>query len=238
MSDTEVAPPGPPGFPRRALILGGVCFGAAALAAGLKPSQHTAATGPQVNLDALLPESFGGWSLDRSVVPLEPSADVVEKIARIYDATLSRTYAQGNQRVMLSVAYGGDQSGRLRVHRPEACYSAQGFQVRVLRQQLISAAGHPVEVKRLMASLGMRQEPITYWIRVGEETVASNIGQRLIQMRYSLTGQIPDGLIFRVSTLGRDPEAEFPVHDRFINDLIAALDPASVNILVGKPRQA
>lgn len=238
MSDAQVAPPGPPGFSRRAVVLGGACFGAAALASALTPSQHTAASAPQVHLDTLLPERFAGWTLDRSVVPLEPSADVVEKIAKIYDATLARTYSRGGERVMLSVAYGGDQSGRLRVHRPEACYSAQGFQVRVLRQQMIAPAGHPVEVKRLMASLGMRQEPITYWIRVGEETVASNVGQRLIQMRYSLTGQIPDGLIFRVSTIGRDPEAEFPVHDRFINDLIASLDQSAVNILVGKPRQA
>lgn len=238
MSDAETAPPGPPGFSRRAVVLGGACFGAAALAAGLKPSQHTAASAPQVNLEALVPERFAGWSIDRSVVPLEPSADVVEKIAMIYDATLARTYARGSERVMLSVAYGGDQSGRLRVHRPEACYSAQGFQVKVLRQQLIAPAGHSVEVKRLMASLGTRQEPITYWIRVGEETVASNIGQRIIQMRYALTGQIPDGLIFRVSTLGRDIEAEYAVQDRFIGDLIGALDPSSVNILVGRPRAA
>jgi EpsI family protein len=238
MSDVKLPPPGPVGFPRRAVILGGVCFGAAAMAAGLKPSEHTAAAGPQLDLDQLLPQSFGDWIIDRSVVPLEPSADVVDKIAKIYDATLSRTYARGNERVMLSVAYGGDQSGRLRVHRPEACYSAQGFQVKVLRQQQISAAGKPVEVKRLIANLGTRHEPITYWIRVGEETVASNIGQRIVQMRYSLTGQIPDGLIFRVSTIGRDPEAEYPVHDRFINDLIGSLDPTSANILVGKPRQA
>lgn len=221
------------GLGRRALLLGSAGFAAAALGHGLKPNSHAAAGKTQPDLERVLPVAFGRWAVDTSVIPLTPSPDVVEKIEKIYDATLARTYVSGGERVMLSVAYGGDQSGRLRVHRPEACYSAQGFHVKTLRQERVDYGPRQVEVKRLMSRLGLRNEPITYWIRVGEETVASNVGQRMAQFKHSLTGEIPDGLIFRVSTLGSDPDTAFQVHDRFIRELLVALSPAGVSMLAG-----
>jgi EpsI family protein len=232
------APATDAGLSRRAVLLGAGCFGAAALGAALRPGTHMAAAKSQPDLERLLPVAFGSWRVDTSVVPLTPSPDVVEKIEKIYDATLARTYTNGVDRVMLSIAYGGDQSGRLRVHRPEACYSAQGFFVKTLRQETVDYGARRVEVRRLMARLGMRDEPITYWIRVGDETVASNLGQRLVQFRHSLTSEITDGLIFRVSTLGSDSESAYRVQDRFIGELLAALDPAGITVLAGNGRSA
>jgi EpsI family protein len=222
-------------LPRRALLLGGACLGVLAASHILKPSKLVAASGPAMKLDDHVPLAFGDWQLDRNVVPLEPSPDVVSKIQAIYDATLARTYINTHgQRVMLSIAYGGDQSGRLRVHRPESCYSAQGFHVKKLRDDLLDAGGGlRIEVKRLLARLGPRPEPITYWIRVGKSTVSSNTGQRLEQLRYAINGEVPDGLIFRVSTVENDAEAAFRVHDRFVKDLMAAVQPASRSVLAG-----
>ena len=47
---------------------------------------------------------------------------------RLYEQQLSRTYenAQG-YRIMLSIAYGGNQRDELELHKPEVCYVAQGF---------------------------------------------------------------------------------------------------------------
>lgn len=237
MADTPVQQlqqPSVPQLPRRALLLSAALLGAAGLTRAFRPETLVAASGPGVNLETLVPAQFGDWSIDTSVAPIQPSPDVVESIKKIYDATLARSYiSTRGERVMLSIAYGGDQSGRLRVHRPEACYSAQGFHVKVLREEVPSFAGRHVEVKRLLARLGPRNEPITYWIRVGKSTVSGNLGQRLIQLQYGINGEIPDGLIFRVSTIERDPEAAFKLHDRFVAALFSALDSQAVTVLAG-----
>lgn len=222
------------GLSRRSVLIGGSLCAAAGLALALKPETLVASSRPTVDLNQVLPTAFGNWTIDTTVAPIAPSPDVVQKIEKIYDATLARSYMRRDgARVMLSVAYGGDQSGRLRVHRPEACYSAQGFHVKVLREEPVSYGPRRVEVKRLMSSLGGRREPITYWIRVGEGTVASNVGQRIVQLQYSMTGQIPDGLIFRVSNLDSDPERSFKLHDEFIRDLFAAISSPSMDVLAG-----
>lgn len=240
MPDTTAALPAEPfradpALPRRALLLGGACLGALALSHLLKPTKLVAAQGPKVVLEQHVPENFGRWRLDRSIVPLEPSPDVVAQIEAIYDTTLSRTYVNDKgQRIMLSIAYGGDQSGRMRVHRPEACYSAQGFHVRKLREEsLDSRQGRAIELKRLMARLGPRPEPITYWIRVGKSTVAGNMGQRMVQLQYGINGEVPDGLLFRVSSIESDPEYAFRVHDEFVRELLSAVSPVSRNLLAG-----
>lgn len=224
-----------PTLPRRAMLLAGACLGALAATHLLKPDKLVAASGPKVKLDDHVPVAFAGWKIDRSIVPLEPAPDVVSKIQAIYDATLARTYVNARgERVMLSIAYGGDQSGRLRVHRPEACYSAQGFHVKQVREDLLDAGGGvQIETKRLLARLGPRPEPITYWIRVGKSTVASNTGQRLEQLRYAINGEVPDGLIFRVSSVTQDTEAGYRLHNAFVRDLMAAVSPESRVTLAG-----
>lgn len=234
MADTPALAPPVPQLPRRALLLAAALFCTAGATRAFRPDTLLAATGPTVDLEALVPKRFNGWTLDTSVVPIEPSPDVVESIKKIYDATLARSYVSSSgEHVMLSIAYGGDQSGRLRVHRPEACYSAQGFHVKVLREEAPVFAGRQVEVKRLTARLGGRAEPITYWIRVGKSTVSGNVGQRLIQLQYGINGEIPDGLIFRVSSLHTDNEAAFALHDRFVSALFASLDSQAITVLAG-----
>jgi len=44
---------------------------------------------------------------------------------------------------------------------------------------------------------------------------------------------VPDGLLFRVSTIGTDTAAEFLLQDSFINDLMAELPSSSKMVLLG-----
>jgi len=202
----------------------------------LAPSPDTSTTQERRNLglEEMLPRSFGDWRVDDTLMPVLPPPDVEAKVKQIYDEVLARTYVNSaGQRVMLSIAYGGDQTGRLRVHRPESCYTAQGFLVNKLVEERIAFPGRSVPVKRLMATLGNRHEPITYWIRVGEEAVSGWFGQRMVQLKYGLTGDVPDGLIFRVSSIGRDASREFALQDRFLKDLVAVLTPDQATRLVG-----
>jgi EpsI family protein len=217
-------------------LLATLMGGTSAAAALLKPKKHDTPEMEKLGLETLIPAEFAGWRIDRSVVPVQPPPEVEEVIGKLYDETLARTYINGRgQRVMLSIAYGGDQTGRLRVHRPEKCYSAQGFRVDKVSQQQEQIGGANVTVNRLYAALGARQEPISYWVRVGDETVDGALAQRLTQLRFSLNGQIPDGLLFRVSNIGADRAAGYALQDSFIADLVRSMPPADAAKLVGNP---
>jgi EpsI family protein len=226
-----------PSTRRRAFVIAASMLATSGLTVLARPQRLLAAQGPRLDLESLIPTGFGSWRIDTAIVPIQPSPDVLDRIEAIYDATLGRTYVnrQGD-RVMLSIAYGGDQTGRLRVHRPESCYSAQGYAVRKVRDEVADYGGVTVPLKRLHSRLGARSEPITYWIRVGSATVTGNVGQRLAQLEYAIAGVVPDGLIFRVSSIDTDVEAAYRVQDAFIRDLIASVDADAVERLVGKPR--
>jgi EpsI family protein len=193
--------------------------------------------GPEADakLDAIIPATFGDWRIDASIVPLAPSPDQAALIGEIYDQTLSRTYVNARgERVMLSLAYGRNQSRRFQIHKPEVCYVGQGFKLTYSSLDAISVANRQVPVMELVAVQGQRVEPITYWIRVGDELGRGWMEQNKIRARYALRGAIPDGLLFRVSTISRGrPEADFELHTRFINELTASMAPAHVAAVLG-----
>jgi EpsI family protein len=197
----------------------------------------TLASGPDANakLGAIIPASFGDWRIDASIVPLAPSPDQAALIGEIYDQTLSRTYVNARgERVMLSLAYGRNQSRRFQIHKPEVCYVGQGFKLTYSSLGAIPVGNRQVPVMELVAVQGQRVEPITYWIRVGDELGRGWMEQNKIRARYALRGAIPDGLLFRVSTIARGrPEADFELHTRFINELTASMAPAHVAAVLG-----
>lgn len=219
----------------RALVLAGTMVASSALAYALKTNDKATANHSVIGLEQIVPENFAGWSVDKNVIPVLPSPELEAKLNRIYDETLARTYVNSRgERIMLSIAYGGDQTGRLRVHRPESCYSGQGFIVQKIGEDNLPTATGQVSIKRLFAQSGPRHEPITYWIRVGDTTVSNLLGQRITQLRFALTGEVPDGLIFRVSSLGENTKDAYSLHDRFINDLLRSVSPEQKATLIGK----
>ncbi|MFO1320288.1 MAG: EpsI family protein [Burkholderiales bacterium] len=220
--------------PRAWVVAIAMCL-AAVMALILKPGEQSAPSGPRLDLEAMIPTSFGEWKVDPTIIPVQVSPDVKAKIQQIYDATLSRTYVNRHgDRIMLSIAYGGDQTGRLRVHRPEACYTAQGFDVRLIGKEVLQSVESRVPVTRLMAQIGSRKEPITYWIRVGDKAVTGNLEQRLAQLTYGLTGKVPDGVIFRVSSINPDPRSAYTAQDAFVAELLSNVTPESRVHLVGR----
>jgi EpsI family protein len=93
-----------------------------------------------------------------------------------------------------------------------------------------------IPVKRLVAKQGTRVEPITYWITVGDQVAVDGFKWKLAQIKYGLTGKIPDGLIFRISSIDSNPKNAYIVQDDFVNRLLAALSTDTRDRLVGKPR--
>jgi EpsI family protein len=216
------------------VVLGLAMAGTTALTGALTPTQKVADARANFSLDAMIPKSFAGWTVDTSVVPLTPDPTQKELIEALYDQTLSRTYvnAQG-QHVMLSIAYGGDQSKQLQLHLPEVCYAAQGFDMVKDRRDELATGFGKVPVKRLVARQNARNEPITYWITIGDKAVMSGLDQKMQRFMYGLSGRIPDGMLVRVSTIEADDASAWKVQDRFVKQMLDAVDPQARTRLMG-----
>jgi Protein of unknown function (DUF3485) len=53
-------------------------------------------------------------------------------------------------------------------------------------------------------------------------------------VRYGLRGQIPDGLLFRVSSINTDSAASFRLQERFLSDLAGSMNPEILSRYFGK----
>src|SRR5207237_5766606 len=118
---------------------------------------------------------------------------------------LQRSYVDSNgSGIMLCVAYGSEQSPALQVHRPEICYASSGFKVGEVERTAVQLAGHRLPVARLHATMVGRSEPVTYWMVLGDSAVADTSSFRWRQLSISLRREIKDGMLVRVSSIGRD----------------------------------
>lgn len=207
------------------LILTVLLLLTAVAAQWLTPRQMMAEREPMPVLEQLVPQQMGEWLHDQGADTLLVAADLQANVQRLYSQTLSRTYvnAQGD-RIMLSVAYGGRQLGNeLQAHRPEFCYQAQGFSLLDAHQSVLPLAGQSLEVRRLVAVQHGRVEPITYWMTVGKQTTLPGLGRKLMQMRYGLLGEIPDGALVRISSLDGDSGRAYAMHANFVAALQQAV---------------
>lgn len=218
----------------RALVVCALMMASAAAAMLARPTRQVADIVGMPNLETMLPKQFGTWRIDTTMPIILPAPDVQAQLDKIYNQVLARTYvdAQG-QRIMLSVAYGGDQSDATSAHRPEVCYPAQGFAITSNSATTLSIAGRVIPVRQLMAVMGERYEPITYWVVVGDEAVTTGIGQKIAQMRYGLRGLVADGMLVRVSSIDRNMQAGLDLQKRFLKALGASLDPVAARRVFG-----
>ena len=217
---------------RRSALMAALMCGTAAAAYALRPGRRPA--GAQVDLETLIPARFGAWQQETESYAQVINPQTQELLNKLYNQILSRTYVAGpDRRVMLSLAYGGDQRGSLEAHKPEVCYPAQGFKLIDQRDGTLATPFGSIPVRRLNTSMGPRIEPLTYWFTMGETLVQSRWDKRMVELRLALTGQIPDGLLFRVSSIDGNPERAWQVQQQFVTDLLTALGPAERTRLAG-----
>jgi EpsI family protein len=215
-------------------------LGAMLLAAAITPHRLMARTHEVFNVDRHLPTTFGDWApVEGLNVVAPPPADSLE--SAVYNQEASRGFVDPEGHVvMLMVAYGESQSDRLQLHHPEVCYTAQGF--RVSRTSSVkldySPTAPPLKVTRLVAAREDRIEPISYWMRIGYDNTNSNWTRQALKLGYGLRGWVPDGALFRVSTIGIPPEESFKIQDKFIRDLLNSLDSDTRAFMVGDPKKA
>ena len=223
-------------IPRRVLVAGLAMFLAAGLALAMKPTRKLSDTRPPLDLETAVPKAFGDWKVDPSIVPLQVSPDVQAALDKLYNQTLARTYINSHgERIMLSIAYGGDQSDQLQVHRPEVCYAAQGFQILGTRPDRLAIGPSAIPVKRVVAASGARREPITYWVTVGDQAVPTGLRQKFTQLGYGFRGTVPDGMLVRISSLSSDDAAAYKLQDGFAAQLLAAVPEDARTRFGGRP---
>jgi EpsI family protein len=213
---------------RRAFCAGLLMAASAGLASALVPTRRMAEGESRLDLERAVPREFGDWKIDPAMLPIGVSPDVQAQLDKIYTQTLSRTYVNSRgERIMLSIAYGADQRGDMQVHKPEVCYPAQGFQVLSNQPGTLTTAYGAIPVKRLETHAGLRWEPVTYWMTVGDRVITGSLERKLTALKHGLGGTVPDGLLFRVSSLERLSSAGFSAQTLFVQQLLGSVDAAT-----------
>jgi EpsI family protein len=220
----------------RAWLLGAILIATSALTVIVRPDAAAASAESVVDLAQLLPERFGNWRLDERVTPIAIGPDTPNGTMPAYAKMLERIYVDDHdRRVMLSVAYSKQQFGdQLQAHRPEYCYKAQGFTIGAVSDGALATAHGPLPIRRLHASRPGRSEPVSYWLTVGDQAALPGLARKVAQLRQSLAGTIPDGMLVRVSSIDDSTLDAYAVHDRFLSDLLATLPETSRVRLTGR----
>jgi EpsI family protein len=206
----------------------------AVLGAALRPTVSIADQRGKLDLEHLIPKQFGDWhELQQSTGQIvNPQQSVL--LQKLYTQTLSRTYLNSTGSVvMLSIAYGANQSDSVALHYPEVCYPTQGFQLLASHKALLPTAFGTIAAKRLMMQLGNRYEPVTYWSTLGNQVVQGGLDTKLTQLSYGFKGLIPDGLIFRVSSINKNEQQGYDAQALFAQELVAAISVADRQRLAG-----
>jgi EpsI family protein len=187
--------------------------------------------------EQIVPKQFGDWA----EVTEASSGTIVnpeqqEAVNNLYTQVVSRVYEQksSGRRLMLSLAYGDNQTFSKQLHRPEACYSSQGFKIKNLYEEKIHASGQPIMVNRMAAQIGPRVEQVTYWIRIGDRVISGPAtALNFARLEMGLKGFVTDGLLFRISELSEDDQSSHMLQDAFIQDFLKALSPVQQSLLLG-----
>jgi len=201
----------------------------------MTPSVDPASLLNRINLETLIPGEFNGWKTDLSVMSSIVNPELKGEIGKIYTQTLSRTYINKHgERVMLSIAYGSDQRTDLQVHRPEICYMTGGFEIGPMTKIFVDTTLGRIPAMRMVAKQGARNEPITYWIRMGDSVTRGWFEQKAATLSYMLVGKVPDGLLFRVSTISNDEQNSYRIQQAFLTSLLQAVRSEDRHWLIGK----
>lgn len=224
---------------RRTAVTAGITAlmgGAWLIARQLTPNTYLADTRPPVKLDQMVPASFGEWRPDPNQAPMVVDPTQMELIDRLYQENLNRTYLNSSgHRLMLTIAYGRDQSEGVQLHTPEFCYPASGFPVGPSKETFVSLGYKEQPVVRLTAKRpGGALEPITYWVTMGDHVVNGGArARRDARFMYGFKDYIPDGILFRLSSIGQSAETEYEIQAKFLRDLFSVLTQDSKNRLAG-----
>jgi len=210
----------------RYLLMLGLMLVSAALAAALRPTIFLADERRSIDLKTVVPRKFGDWhELPGGVAQIiDPQA--LQLINKIYTETLTRTYVnRDGYQIMLSIAYGKNQSDGLQLHKPDVCYPAQGFDLIGKQLDTLNLGDQEIQITRLMTRLQQRSEPLIYWTVTGDTITRGGVDKKLAEIQYSLRNRIPDGLLIRISSIDPNLQRAYRIQDQFAAALVDSMPP-------------
>lgn len=199
------------------------------LALALTPDLSIVRADP--HLESFVPSSFGNWQevkTNQIQMDLTVRRDGEPSMDNPYDEVLMRSYANDKgQVIMLALAYGKLQRQEVKVHRPELCYTAQGFSIRNQQDTTVDVGTgvQPIPSKALLTGSRQREELVLYWIRIGNIISSSAWATRLYIVEQGLKHQVVDGILVRTSQIlgGDDSEQSLQLQKQFLRDLVQAI---------------
>jgi EpsI family protein len=208
------------------------------LATILKPNHNYASH--VSDFEQTIPRVLDGWAeVQQSTPQVSVVSDEKSLVNELYDYTLMRTYAdQAGHQVMLALAYAKEQRQDVKIHQPDICYPAQGYQL--LKSETVTFD----EFKRSSPVIGKRQlyqgqnhlEAVSYWIRVGDRTMTSGLQMRLKIIEDGLLNRrLDDGILVRVSSAITDESklAEvYALHEKFLLEFARQVESRSPGLLL------
>jgi len=206
---------------------------AAGLGLIVRPHERVRKEKADFQLDEIVPQKFGAWTMaPKAAATVNPQAQ--ELLDKIYSQILERTYLHADgYAIMLAIAYGNDQRGSLEAHKPEVCYPAQGFKVTHTSTDQMPTGFGSLPITKLVTVAGQRHEPLMYWFTVADNVVTNRFERRMAQIKQAITGQIPDGLLFRVSSIDANPDQAWRMQASFVRELLQAVTPSARVRLAG-----
>jgi EpsI family protein len=157
---------------RIALLIAALMIAASVGTLVARPSTKAADLGPAISLETMIPRQFGDWREEPQRILQVVNPQTKALLDQLYSEVPARTYVNADgYRIMLSIAYGSDQGGTLKAHKPEVCYPAQGFTLHRSEASQLATPFGEIPAQRLFTSRGRREEPVTYWFTVGNEAI-------------------------------------------------------------------
>lgn len=202
------------------IVLLALMLTAALLTVALRPQIETEQNSPLIDLNELVPRGFGEW---KEIVNIStPIVNPQQKymLEKIYSQTLSRTYVDPTgYRIMLSIAHGKGQKDGIELHKPELCYPAQGFEIISREKKALTIPGlaKALQTTQMSTRNGQRKEPLIYWTLIGSTVFDSRIQKKLVEIKFSLKKEIPDGMLVRVSSIDNDQSRATQMQTKFLS---------------------
>lgn len=220
---------------RRAIAATALMLAAVVSAVAITPHTLLVETEGKIDIGAALPSRFGQWRLESNELAAVVNPTQSNELQRLYSQIVSRAYIRDTgERIMLSIAYGENQRDGNDVHYPEVCYPAQGFQVTSNEVGTLTTSHGTLKVRRLQThQLQARIEPVTYWVMIGRREMVGGADKKMAELHYALQGLIPDGLLFRVSSIDAEASRAFAYHDEFVRSLTEHLTNEARERLMG-----
>lgn len=209
-------------------LLVGIVLALSGLGAWLMTPEHPG-TQSAPEFDSIIPAQFGEWKqVPDLFIPVGLTTDRNDEISELYDRVLMRTYVnQQGEQVMLALAYATEQKQDIKIHRPEVCYVAQGYELLKMSGNTFTPADKkPIAAQRLLMQHQNRAEAVTYWIRIGDEYPVGGMAQRMKILRDGLKGKVVDGILVRASTVLGDETESAPAYvlqEKFLASLLSSL---------------